>query len=539
MASINSQSFDLLIIGAGINGAGIARDAALRGLKVLILDKDDIASGTSTYSTRLIHGGLRYLEHGEFGLVRESLRERELLLRNAPHLVRPLPILIPIYGGMKRGRAKIRAGMIAYDLLSRGKTLPQHRVLSAVETLGQVPSLNSERLVGGVVYYDAQVEFAERLVFENVLSAVENGAKVVTHARVEDFASADDRLIAATYRLQSGEPQTAVARFFVNAAGPWIDLVLKRIQSEANEQLMGGTKGSHIIAAPFVETGSMAIYVEAHTDGRPFFIIPWNSNYLIGTTDVRFDKDPDEACAEDWEIDYLLTEINRLFPAANLSRDHILYTYSGVRPLPFTTDDHEDRITRRHFIKQHKHLQNLVSIVGGKLTTYRSLAEECVDLICQRVNADYVKCRTSDLPLGGAHNFESFAREFGKRSELSSAAKSRLLRIYGSRAAQVVDYCRDKKLLEYLDKKQSVLAGEIAFSFEKEFAKTLTDCLMRRTMIGLDADMGLPQVEAATDIAADYANWNEERVKSELHLYRAFTQNRSAIVQSGRGQATE
>jgi len=530
----NSQNFDVVIIGAGINGAGIARDAALRGLKVLLLDKDDIASGTSSYSTRLIHGGLRYLEYGEFALVRESLREREVLLRMAPHLVRPLPILIPIFSGMRRGRGKIRAGMIAYDLLSLGKSLPGHSTLSAKETLRRIPSLNSDGLLGSVVYYDAQVEFAERLVFENVLAAVEYGATLITHAGIEDFATADNHLIAATYRLQSGESRKAAARFFVNATGPWIDRVLARTRSASNERLLGGTKGSHIIVAPFVETGLTAIYIEAQTDGRPFFIIPWNGNYLIGTTDIRFDKNPDEATAENWEVDYLLTETNRLIPDANLSRDDILYSYSGVRPLPFTTDHQEDRITRRHFIKQHKHLNNLVSIIGGKLTTYRSLAEECVDLICQRLNHDCAKCRTSDLPLPGALNLESFALEFTKRSELSAAAKSRLLRIYGSRAGNVIEFCRNQGLTEYLDEEQTILAGEIAFSLEREFAETLIDCLMRRTMIGLNADLGLNQVELAARIASQHGHWDEQRRNNELQKYRAFIANRKNFPQSNR-----
>ena len=524
MTDIGSDNFDLIIIGAGINGAGIARDAALRGLKVLLLDKSDIASGTSSYSTRLIHGGLRYLEHGEFGLVRESLREREVLLKIAPHLVRPLPILIPIYSGMKRGRAKIRAGMIAYDLLSIGKSLPGHDVLSTVETLRQIPSLNSDGLLGAVIYYDAQVEFAERLVLENVLSAVENGATVITHARVEDLVTADNRVVAARYHDQSSGSQTVNARFFVNAAGPWIDRVLAHTNGPYNERLIGGTKGSHLVVAPFAGASSFAVYVEAQTDRRPFFIIPWNSNYLIGTTDIRFEADPDQARAENGEIDYLLKETNRLFPNANLNRNDILYTYSGVRPLPFTTDHQEDRITRRHFVKEHPRLNNLVSIVGGKLTTYRSLAKECVDLVCQKLEINGVRCSTSELPLPGARNIRLFADDFDKSSELSSAAKSRLLRIYGSRAGDVIDFCRNQGLSEYLDQEQTILAGEIAFSFKKEFAETLTDCLMRRTMIGLNADMGFAQLEIANRIAANCQNWSDDRITIELEQYRSLIQ---------------
>jgi glycerol-3-phosphate dehydrogenase len=531
----DSNNFDVIIIGAGINGAGIARDATLRGLKVLLLDKDDIASGTSSYSTRLIHGGLRYLEHGEFGLVRESLREREVLLKIAPHLVQPLPILIPIYSGMSRGRVKIRAGMIAYDFLSRGKSLPRHSGLSVMETRRRIPSLNDDGLLGSIIYYDAQVEFAERLVVENTLAAVENGATAITHARVEDLVTAESRVLAARYQDRSGATHTVKARFFVNAAGPWIDRVLEHTNSSTKRRLLGGTKGSHIVVAPFAGACSLAVYVEAQTDRRPFFIIPWNGNYLIGTTDIRFEADPDEARAETWEIDYLLKETNRLFPNANLGRSDILYTYSGVRPLPLTTDHNEDQITRRHFVKQHTSLTNLVSIVGGKLTTYRSLAEECVDLICEKLELNCAECKTSKLLLPGARDFQLFAEEFDKSSDLSAASKSRLLRIYGSRAGDVIDFCRSEDLLEYLDEQHTVLKGEIAFAFKKDLAETLTDCLMRRTMIGLNDDMGLDNVEATARIAAQYQDWNEERVKSELQKYRAFVQQRSGTVQSGRG----
>jgi glycerol-3-phosphate dehydrogenase len=425
--------------------------------------------------------------------------------------------------------------MIAYDFLSRGKSLPRHGVLSAVETLQRIPSLNDKGLLGSVIYYDAQLEFAERLVVENVLSAVENGATVITHARVEDLVTAETRVVAARYQIQSGAAHTVNARFFVNAAGPWIDRVLGHTNSLTKERLLGGTKGSHIVVAPFAGARAVAVYVEAQTDRRPFFIIPWNGNYLIGTTDIRFEEDPDEARAATWEIDYLLKETNRLFPKANLGRSDILYTYSGVRPLPFTTDHNEDQITRKHFVKQHSSLINLVSIVGGKLTTYRSLAEECVDLVCQKLELDCAESKTSELALPGARDFQLSAEEFDKSAELSAGAKSRLLRIYGSRVHEVIDFCRSTGLSEYLDEQQTVLKGEIAFAFEKEFAETLTDSLMRRTMIGLNADMGLDNVEAGARTAAQVEHWNEERLKSELQNYCAFAEKRLGKGQLGRG----
>jgi glycerol-3-phosphate dehydrogenase len=262
-------------------------------------------------------------------------------------------------------------------------------------------------------------------------------------------------------------------------------------------------------------------------DGRPFFIIPWNSNYLIGTTDAQFDADPDGVRTEQWEVDYLLLETNRLFPQANLSPSNILYTYSGVRPLPLTTEESEESITRRHFIKQHPRLINLVSIVGGKLTTYRSLAEECVDLVLQKLGKSPVPCRTADLTLPGAEDFNEFVSRFNDEMELSSKAGARLLNIYGSRAGDVVEFCRSARLLDYLDEEQTILAGEIGFSFEREFAQTLTDCLMRRTMIGLSSHLGLREAESAIRTAKDFKKWNEEERNGELERYLASTRRLS------------
>lgn len=396
----SNQQFDVVIIGAGINGAGIARDAAMRGLSVLLVDKSDIGTGTTSASTRLIHGGLRYLEHYEFGLVRESLRERETLLKIAPHLVRPLPITIPIYKHSRRGRATIRAGMIAYDLLSIGKSLPRHRMLSRGETLKQSPGLNPEGLLGSALYFDAQVEFPERLVLENVLAARGHGAEVLTYTPVTNFRGEGDSVSGVEF-VSEGLSQFARAAVVINAAGPWVDRLLERAPVQS-PRLIGGTKGSHMVVSPFPGAPTTAIYIEARSDRRPFFIIPWNGKYLIGTTDVRFEDDPDDVRSEPWEIDYLLSETNLAFPSAQLTRERILFTYAGVRPLARTDDKDEQSITRRHFICEHPQLKNLLSIVGGKLTTYRNLAEECVDLIFRKLGRSSPPCTTAKEVLPGA-----------------------------------------------------------------------------------------------------------------------------------------
>lgn len=518
------MQFDVIIIGAGINGAGIARDAAMRGLKVLLVDKGDAGGGTSSWSTRLIHGGLRYLEHFEVGLVRESLRERETLLKIAPHLVKPLQITIPIYKRNERGPWTIRAGMIAYDLLSLGKSLPRHRMFSRDETLNQIPGLNPEGLLGSAQYHDAQVTFAERLVLENVLAARERGAEVLTYATVRRFFTEDEMVSGVEFVSDAGTPRVAYAAIVINAAGPWVDRLLERAPLES-PKLIGGTKGSHIVVPRFPGAPANAIYLEAESDRRPFFIIPWNRKYLIGTTDIRFEDDPDKVRCELWEVDYLLNETNLAFPQARLAREDIFYTYSGVRPLPRTNDTSEESITRRHFIREHPVLKNLFSIVGGKLTTYRSLAEECVDLIFRKLGRDAPQCMTATELLPGmaaSFNLGSNPRSFFARHRQFKPMSKRLMRIYGFRAEQVLKLAlQSTHLSAPLGRNSDVLSAEVVFSFEEEFAKTLADCFLRRTMVGLKAHMGLRDVEAAAEIGMRFLGWSEARAKEEIENYRA------------------
>ena len=518
----NTKSdFDLIIIGAGINGAGIARDAAMRGLKVLLIDKGDIGGGTSAWSTRLIHGGLRYLEHGELGLVRESLRERETLINIAPHLVEPLPILIPIYKNARRGRQRIRLGMFVYDLLSIGKSLPRHRMLSRQEVIEKIPALETEGLEGAAVYYDAQVEFAERLVLENVISASEHGAQVLTYTKVTELITHDDRVTGVTFKDQfTNEAQTAEAKFIVNAAGPWIDQVIGK--DGGSSRLIAGTKGSHIVVPAFPGSPEEAIYVEAANDRRPFFIIPWNRKYLIGTTDIRYDGDPDQVSITAEEIDYLLGETNRVLPAANIGRKDILFTYSGVRPLPFTVGLREAAITRRHFIRQHPRLENLVSIVGGKLTTYRRLSEETVDLIGRKLSFPLQACRTANEHLPGCSfdNPNEWVREI-ERLRLGHRTSARLMRLYGARATRIEALIKDNPILaERFDRETRAIAAEVVYAFKNEFARTLADCLLRRTMVGLNSRCGLNAVESAAYVGRQHLGWSDERVEREIIEYR-------------------
>lgn len=523
---IENQSFDLIVIGAGINGAGVARDAAMRGLKVLLLDKGDIASGTTAWSTRLIHGGLRYLEHGEVGLVRESLRERECLLRIAPHLVKPLPMLIPIYKNARRGKLTIRAGMIAYDILSLDKSLERHHMLSREETLRRAPGLDAEHLRGAATYYDAQVEYAERLVFENALSASQHGAAILTYARVDKFIVEEAQVRGVEFTdLLGSTVHTARAPVTMNVSGPWVDEVLAGTGHRV-DRLICGTKGSHLVVDEFPGAPVDALYVEAKEDGRPFFIIPWNGAYLIGTTDLPFDGNLDEAEASEAEIDYLLNETNSVIPVAHLQRDAIRYTYSGVRPLPCRTNRDPSSITRRHFIRDHAPaLNGFVSLVGGKLTTYRNLSEQAVDLVFKKLQRKSPECRTAYEPLPGARveDFERFAGQFKAGSDLPVHVAERLLGIYGTRAEDLLGICDgDAELRKPFSEETGAIGAEVVFSFREEMAETLTDCLWRRTLVGMNAATGLDAVEAAARIAQKYLGWDESRAANEIADYRRY-----------------
>ena len=520
----HSADFDLIVIGGGINGAAIARDAALRGLSVLLLEKNDFGSGTSSYSSRLIHGGLRYLEYAEFPLVFESLHERRRLLTLAPHLVRELCISIPVYKYSRRGMWLVRLGMFIYAMLSIGKVVPRHRILKRNSMLEEIPGLNSDELLGGAQYYDAQVTFAERLVIENVVGAANAGAVIKNYSPVIGLNVKSGRLKSVHYLDHAnGEEREVRATVVVNAAGPWVDRVLATVNREL-PKYMGGTKGSHIVVPVFDGAPQSAVYAEAGSDGRPFFIIPWNGQFLIGTTDIRYTGDPGDARASDAEIDYLLTETNRLFPQANLQRQDIHFTYSGVRPLPRHESGPESAITRKHIIKKHSiRARGLVSIIGGKLTTYRNLAEQTVNHVNKKTGMKGSNCVTRTLPLPGANGLDEAHEALKSFVELSVEGKERLLQIYGGRSKQLIELAQSESALAVtLDQEKTILAAEVVFVIKQENAVTLVDIVYRRMMLGLSANQGIDVVDSLADVAAVHLNWSRHERKKQvqaLHRY--------------------
>jgi glycerol-3-phosphate dehydrogenase len=521
----------MIVVGAGINGAGIARDATLRGLSVLLVDKGDVGAGTTSRSTRLVHGGLRYLERLELPLVRESLRERQVLLHIAPHLVHPLSFLLPIYERQKRGPALIRVGMMAYDALSLDKSLERHRMLSTAEALAREPGLRPEGLRGAASYYDAQAEYPERLAFENALDARRLGAVVLPYMRVTALErGAPGRVTGVALRDElHGREYRARGALVVNAAGPWVDAVLEA--AAPGPRLIGGTKGSHLVVAPFPGAPREAVYSEAIEDGRPYFVVPWNGQYLIGTTDTRYDGDLDDVVATDDEVAYLIAETNRLIPGAALLPDQVLYTYAGVRPLPAGGGRDgvgEGTITRSHVIHDHASgedgVEGLLSIVGGKITTYRRLAEETVDTAVKKLGRKVDKCRTHQVPLPGgtAYQFAGFHERFRATCGLPVETADRLLRIYGTRAAEALDYADGApELRGPFDEASGAIGAELVFSLRTELAETLADAIVRRTLVGYGPRLGLDSIDAAAEIAVRHVGWSDARAAEEVARFRA------------------
>ena len=379
LAEVAKQKFDVVVIGGGINGAGIAREAALHGYRTLLVERDDFGAGTTSRATRLIHGGLRYLEHGEFGLVYESLGERETLVREEPHLVRPLRMLVPVYRGDARPGWKVRIGLILYDLFSFRKSLPRHRAMPPRALDAYEPGLSRDGLTAAFTMYDAQVEFPERLVAESVRDFDDAGGVALNHVAADrlDLArrrAARRRRCATPARAR---PPRSRRRSSSTPPGRGSTRCSPAATRERHEPLIGGTKGSHLVVE-WPGGPQHAVFASAKEDGRPFFILPWYGHTLVGTTDLRWDGDPSQARCTPDELRYLLDEATRLFPATPLPREHVLYTYCGVRPLPWMpagTD--ESKIPRSHYIIDHAKRggpNGLLSLVGGKLTTYRALA---------------------------------------------------------------------------------------------------------------------------------------------------------------------
>src|SRR4030042_5695411 len=459
IASLGRDKFDLVVVGGGIIGTGIARDAALRGIKTLLIEKEDFGYGSTSRSSRLIHGGLRYLRTFEFHLVGQDLREREVLLKIAPHLVYPYPFVIPI--STLYYQVALSLGVRMYDVMAAGKSLPSHQHLSRRETLEMEPELAEIKgLKGAILYYDCQAPFTERLGVENVLCASEHGATVINHAQLTGFLR-DGNDVCGIKMLDclSGETYKVKARLVVNAAGHWVDCVRDLLHG-GPASTVRRTKGIHLLTPKLT---NKALVLFSPIDGRLFFVMPWLGYTLIGTTDTDYQGDLDAICADESDVAYMLNGLHQAFP--KLREEDIIYTTPGLRSLAHIGGERGSNIPREHKVLAHKGrdgIGGLISVLGGKITAYRAVAKDVVNVVCRKLRGGQSVC----------------------------------------------SHCKD-------------ILAQVEYSVNEESALTVSDFLLRRSTVGLESCQGLDSVETVAQEMGRLLGWSKAEQQRQGEVYRA------------------
>lgn len=518
------DSFDVLVVGGGITGAGVARDAAMRGLRTALVEKDDFASGTSSRSSRLVHGGVRYLEHGELRLVFESSHERRLLRKLAPHLVRPLAFTWPVYEGARIARWKLAAGLTLYDLLATFRNVARHERLSAAGVLRREPNVLGEGLRGGARYWDALTDDA-RLTLATIRSAITAGATVVNHARVTGLVRDDDSRVAGARvhdEIGGGEVQVR-AHVVVNATGPWSDET-ERLAGDTTSSAVHGSKGVHVIVPRERIGNQAALTLLTPQDGRVFFVLPAGDFAIIGTTDSFEPVSPDEVRASVTDVEYLLDAANHFFPSARLQREDVITAWAGLRPLVASDARADDPggVSREHAVTER--VPGLVRITGGKLTTYRVMARDTVDAVQRSLGVPRSITRTARAPLAGGAMADPL-REIGKAASLigDAAIAARLVHAHGSEWRSVWSLAEQESALqERIEPSRPYVMAELRWAVEHELAFTLADLFVRRIPLAFETrDHGRAAVRRAAPLVGAWLGWDVARAGTEMERYDA------------------
>jgi glycerol-3-phosphate dehydrogenase len=485
MTGSSGDKFDLLVIGGGITGCGVARDAAMRGLNVALVERDDFASGTSGRSSRLIHGGIRYLEQGQLHLVHESIRERQTLLRIAPHLVKPLAFTWPIYRGARVGKVKLSAGLLAYQLMAMGRSR-RHSTLNAAETLDREPSLKSVGLTGGAVYYDACTDDA-RLTMVNAIAARQLGATVMTHTMVTELIRDGAKTVGAVAKSQySGETLEIRARAIVNATGVWQNAFDK----DEHARRTRGSKGVHIGVLRERVGNRDALTLISPVDGRVMFCLPAGPQAIIGTTDTWTEESPETVHASVSDVDYLIRSANAYFPRAQLTQDDVVSAWAGIRPLASAQIANPSAVSREHSIVTGS--SGVINVTGGKLTTYRSMAAEIVDRVQETLDQRKKSAPTDTTELPGADRARDIAR------------------------LQHDDPALADPLVEGLP----YTGAHLVYGVSNEMAKDLSDVLIRRAHLAFETrDHGKSIAPRAADIVAPLLGWDDSTKRARIREF--------------------
>lgn len=531
-APLESQHFQVVILGGGINGVALARECARAGKRTLLVEQNDFASGTTSRSTRIIHGGLRYLEHGEIDLVRESVRERERLLRERSHLVHPVHFLFLLNEQSERSAMKVRTGLWLYQRFSARRSAD----LSEMELKRVERALDAGHQWTIFNYEDAQCEFPERLVAEWMMEAAEAGAVVRNHCEVLAVNVTQGRARGVLLRDRiTGKDERVEAGWIVNCTGPWADRICQRSSIRTGKPMLGGVRGSHIVLPRFSGAPSVGLYTEA-ADGRPVFVLPWNDQMLVGTTEVEDTGDPAKTAPANEEIEYLLRTVTKLFPKAKISAHDIKYAFAGVRPLPNSPGDKASAVTRRHFLHDHTPdgAARLISVIGGKLTTAASLARECARKIGIPVPEPTMMAMGPGSSLDPMLDQEII--EIARAGSVSEETARGLMEWHGPRAMDIARMALvSAELRAPVCPHSSHIVAEVVEAYRREFAITLGDVLLRRVPVALGACWSEScSREAALRIGA-VMGWNEQALGENLESFE--TERTAFLKKPSRGGA--
>lgn len=522
---LEGERFQVIVIGGGINGVAIARQCARAGKRTLLLEQHDFAAGTTSRSTRMIHGGLRYLEHAELGLVRESLRERQRLLRERPHLTHPVHFLLALDRHSRRSALAVRAGLWLYGRMGGTRLGAEHNRMDQykLERL-----LDSGRRWSIFSFEDAQCEFPERLVAEWLTDALEAGAIARNYTQVLAVDVRHGRAAGVLLRDSlNGKEERVEGAWIINATGPWADRMCQRSRVNTSNPMVSGVRGSHIVLPRFAGAPDAAVYAEAG-DGRPIFVIPWNDQVLVGTTEVPDTSDPARTQPSSDEIEYLLRSFLHLFPKARMSAHDIRYSFAGVRPLPFSPNTHLSAVSRRHSLHDHKQdgAANMISVIGGKLTTAAELARQC---------ANHIGIKTAQpltLATAGTENLDPvldhWVLEIAQAGGISETSARAIVEWHGKRSLTIARMALSSaEMRAPLCPHSEHIVAEAVDAFHNECAVTLADVLLRRVPVALGGCWSDACGRDAAMRIATVLGWNEELTSAELE---AFEMERAAFL---------
>jgi glycerol-3-phosphate dehydrogenase len=526
---LSSQDHDLLVIGGGATGAGIAREAVLRGLKVALIDRYDFAWGTSSRSSRLIHGGLRYLEHRQWHLVRESLAERAVLLKTAPHLVRRLGFLFPFFRGDRVARWKLEAGLALYDLLALGGNVRRHRALGKRAVLAHEPLIREKGLKGGALYWDGQCDDA-RLTLAAIRAAASHGAQVANYMCLTAFDLEGGKVRGAIAEDQlTGGQATIRAKVVVNATGSWVDRV-RALEDPRAPPILRPTRGAHVMIPRSRIGHHHAITFLSPIDGRVMFVLPWGDRSYIGTTDTDSAESPDRVVASEADILYLIRSANAIFPSARLALEDVSVSWAGLRALIGTgssAPSSPSAQSREHAILTGP--RGVITVAGGKLTTFRRMAVQVVDQARAAIDgrplvaSNPMNARTAAEPLPGGAPFRSedlFTR--GMARGLSEPTVAHLVGQYGSETSAILMAVDDSPdLRQPVHPLHGAIGAQVVHAVRQEYARRLDDVLFRRLSIVHETpDAGFAAAEPVARLMGRELGWDEDRRRQEIERYR-------------------